>query len=68
MILHLQRGFYLLEWVFAILKAGGAYLYLDPELPSDRKGCVMSVAAGPNNVLVTDEELPQDTKWTIDFT
>lgn len=68
MILHLQRGFHLLEWILATLKAGGAYVYLDPNLPEDRKKLVISIAAGPNSILVTDDELPQDAEWVKGFT
>lgn len=68
MILHLQRGFHLLEWILATLKAGGAFVYLDPKLPEDRKKLVISIAAGPNSILVTDDELPRDAEWAKAFT
>ena len=66
-ILHLQRGFRLIEWILATLKAGGAYVYLDPKLPDDRKKLVISIASGMNSVLVTDDILPRDAEWAKVF-
>lgn len=66
-ILHLQRGFHLIEWILATLKAGGAYVYLDPKLPGDRKRLVISIASGKNSVLVTDDALPRDAEWAQVF-
>ncbi|KAH9868107.1 hypothetical protein J1614_007179 [Plenodomus biglobosus] len=67
-ILHLQRGFQLLEWILATLKAGGAYVYLDPKLPDDRKKLVISIASGSKTILVTDDVLVRDAEWAKAFT
>jgi polyketide synthase PksN len=67
-IIHLDRGFHLLEWIIATLKARGTYIYLDPRLPSDRKQVIVNIASGPSSILVTENLLARDAGWTKAFT
>ncbi|KAH6693374.1 thiotemplate mechanism natural product synthetase [Leptodontidium sp. MPI-SDFR-AT-0119] len=66
-ILHLRRGFHMLEWILATLKAGGAYVYLDPSLPSGRKQVMTGIVLGPSSILVTEDLLTHDAEWTNAF-
>ncbi|KAF4631120.1 hypothetical protein G7Y89_g7005 [Cudoniella acicularis] len=41
-ILHLERGFQVIQWIVATLKAGGAFVYIDPKLPESRKQSILN--------------------------
>lgn len=65
-VLCLDRGLHLLEWILAVLKAGGAFVYLDPKLPSNRKISILDQSAG--SVLVVDDANNGSSVWKSQFT
>ncbi|KAM3558742.1 hypothetical protein ARSEF4850_004457 [Beauveria asiatica] len=56
-LLHLSRGFAILEWTLAILKSGAAFVYLDAEAPLSHKTAIIDNCK-PR--VVIDEEIVQD--------
>ncbi|KAF5139466.1 Hybrid PKS-NRPS synthetase TAS1 [Metarhizium anisopliae] len=51
-ILSLQRGFAVIEWMLAVLKAGGAFVYVDPNLESQKSAVITSCKP----TLIVDDE------------
>ncbi|KAB2573376.1 Hybrid PKS-NRPS synthetase TAS1 [Lasiodiplodia theobromae] len=41
-VINLQRGLHVIDWILAILKAGAAFVYLDPDLAEARREAIMS--------------------------
>ncbi|KAM3435501.1 hypothetical protein MY4824_004817 [Beauveria thailandica] len=56
-LLHLSRGFAILEWTLAILKSGAAFVYLDAEAPLSHKTAIIDNCK-PR--VVIDEETVRD--------
>ena len=55
-LIHLRRGFAILEWMLAVLKCGAAFVYLDPDFTEHQRTAVMQNCK-PS--LVVDEALAQ---------
>ncbi|KAG8418963.1 putative Hybrid PKS-NRPS biosynthetic cluster [Metarhizium acridum] len=51
-ILSLQRGFAVIEWILAVLKAGAAFVYVDPNLEPQKS----AVVASCKPTLIVDDE------------
>ncbi|BDD57852.1 hypothetical protein MPDQ_001039 [Monascus purpureus] len=64
-LLHLRRGFLVVEWILAAMKAGGAFVYVDPKLPTARKESIL--ATSKPAVLVTDDYLDGKETWLANF-
>lgn len=60
-MLHLRRGFHVIEWMLAILKAGAAFVYLDPTSSKPRKEFILSMSEA--TVVVDDSGLDADSGW-----
>lgn len=41
-VINLQRGLHIIDWILAILKAGASFVYLDPELADARREAIMN--------------------------
>ncbi|XWW97293.1 hypothetical protein V2A60_005275 [Cordyceps javanica] len=52
-LIHLQRGFPIIEWILAILKSGAAFVYLDVDAPTSQ---VNAVIENCKPRLIVDEE------------
>ncbi|KAL9117893.1 MAG: hypothetical protein Q9187_005564, partial [Circinaria calcarea] len=65
-LLHLHRGFHILEWIVATYKAGGAFVYLDPKFSDIRKRTVMKISDPA--VIITENDTKHDQSWVDDFT
>lgn len=65
-MLHLRRGFSIIEWILAILKAGGAFVYLCPSNSKSRKELILSVS--DPLVIVDDSSLDADLDWHAKYT
>lgn len=66
MLLHLHRGFHVLEWILATHKAGGAFVYLDPKFSDMRKRTVVKISKPA--VIITENDTIHDQSWVDDFT
>ena len=53
LVLHLQPGFQVVEWILAVLYAGCAFVYLDPKLPKNRKNTILDAVTG--KALITND-------------
>ena len=56
-LVHLRRGFAVIEWYLAILKCGGAIVYLDPEASERRKAAVVGNC---KRTLIVDDALLEE--------
>ncbi|KAI7763057.1 hypothetical protein LZL87_011200 [Fusarium oxysporum] len=59
-VIHLPRGFAVVEWIVAILKAGAAFIYLDPEYNQHQKSIILSDCQPK---LVIDEDLAAELEY-----
>lgn len=65
-LLHLPRGFPIIEWILATLKAGAAFVYLDPTSSKSRKELTLSVS--DPLVVVDDSSIDADSDWLAKHT
>lgn len=41
-VINLQRGFHVIEWILATLKAGATFVFVDPDLAESRRDAILS--------------------------
>ncbi|KAM4066491.1 AMP-binding enzyme [Hirsutella rhossiliensis] len=60
-LIHLGRGFAIIEWILAILKCGAAFVYLDIDFTERQRA---SILENSKSILVVDEALVQELAQT----
>ena len=60
-VLHLRRGFHVIDWILATLKAGGAFVYVDPSLNDSRKRAIL--ATSDPALIITDDSFVDNRQW-----
>ena len=60
-VLHLRRGFHVIEWIIATLKAGGAFVYIEPGLNDSRKHSIL--ATSDPALIITDDSSVGSPPW-----
>ncbi|KJZ80421.1 hypothetical protein HIM_00271 [Hirsutella minnesotensis 3608] len=62
-LVHLGRGFAVLEWILAILKCGAAFIYLDPDFSERQQTAVMENSKP--SIVVNGLLLQEASEWQL---
>ncbi|KAK7421371.1 hypothetical protein QQX98_002265 [Neonectria punicea] len=66
-LIHLRRGFEIIEWILAVLKCGAAFVYLDPDFTKHQQTAVMANCK-PSLVIdeaLVDQEMSSEADSTV---